>query len=36
MNFQKTFEKSENTAVSIAVVIFFVFHLGMLVLFELV
>lgn len=36
MNFQKTFEHSENTAVFIAVLLFFVFHLGMLMLFELV
>lgn len=35
MNFQKTFEKSENTAVFIAVVLFFAFHFGMLFLFNL-
>jgi hypothetical protein len=35
MNFQKMFEKSENTAVFIAVLLFFVFHFGMLMLFNL-
>jgi len=33
---QKTFEKSENTAVFITVLIFIVFHFGMLFLFKIV
>ncbi len=36
MSFQKTFERSENTAVFIGVVLFFVFHFGMLFLFNLI
>lgn len=36
MNMQKIFEKSENSAVMVAVTIFIVFHFGMLMLFELV
>lgn len=36
MNFQEIFEKSENRAVFIAVLIFIVFHFGMLYLFEIV
>lgn len=36
MNMQKAFEKSENTAVFYAVLIFIVFHFGMLFLFGLV
>ncbi len=36
MNFQKIYEKSENTAVFYAVLIFIVFHFGMLLLFNLV
>jgi hypothetical protein len=36
MNMQKIFEKSENTSVMVAVAIFFVFHFGMLYLFEVV
>lgn len=33
---QKAFEKSENSTVFLAVLIFFVFHFGMLLLFNLV
>lgn len=33
---QKAFEKSENTAVFLAVLFFIVFHFGMLLLFNLV
>lgn len=33
---QKAFEKSENTAVFLAVLLFVVFHFGMLLLFNLV
>lgn len=33
---QKIFEKSENTAVFITVLIFIVFHFGMLYLFKIV
>jgi len=33
---QKIFEKSENTAVFITVLIFIVFHFGMLFLFKIV
>jgi hypothetical protein len=36
MNFQKIFERSENTAVIIGVALFIVFHFGMLYLFEVV
>ena len=33
---QKIFEKSENTAVLVTVLVFIVFHFGMLYLFKLV
>lgn len=36
MNFQKLFEKSENSAVLYGVVLFAVFHFGMLLLFDLI
>lgn len=36
MNFQKIFESSENLAVAIGVLVFLVFHFGMLYLFGLV
>jgi len=34
--FQKIFDKSENTAVFITVLVFIVFHFGMLYLFRIV
>ena len=33
---QKIFEKSENTAVLITVLVFIIFHFGMLLLFRIV
>lgn len=36
MNMQRIFEKSENSAVVAAVLVFIVFHFGMLYLFTLV
>lgn len=36
MNFQKIFEKSENTAVVVGVALFIVVHFGMLILFDIV
>jgi hypothetical protein len=36
VNLQKLFEKSENSAVAVAVTIFIVFHFGMLMLFDIV
>lgn len=36
LNMQKMFRKSENVAVTYGVALFFVFHFGMLFLFELV
>lgn len=36
MNFQKVFERSENQAVALGVLVFLVFHFGMLYLFGLV
>jgi hypothetical protein len=33
---QKIFEKSENTAVFVTVMIFLIFHFGMLMLFKIV
>jgi hypothetical protein len=33
---QKIFEKSENTAVFVTVLIFLIFHFGMLMLFKIV
>ena len=36
MNMQRIFEKSENSAVVVAVAVFIVFHFGMLMLFDIV
>lgn len=36
MNMQKTFEKSENSAVFLAVLLFAIVHFGLLYLFEVV
>lgn len=36
MNFQKLFEKNENSAVIIGVIVFAIFHFGMLFLFDIV
>ncbi len=36
MNFQRIYDNSENTAVAIAVVLFAVFHFGLLYLFAVV
>lgn len=36
MSFQKVYERSENTAVFYAVLLFIVFHFGMLLLFSLI
>lgn len=36
MSFQKVYERSENTAVFYGVLLFIAFHLGMLLLFNLV
>ncbi len=36
MNFQRIFEKSENSAVMVGVALFIVFHFGMLYLFGIV
>jgi hypothetical protein len=36
MNFQRIFEKSENSAVMVGVTLFIVFHFGMLYLFGIV
>lgn len=36
MNFQNIYDKSENTAVAVAVVLFAIFHFGLLYLFAVV
>jgi len=36
MSFQKVYERSENTAVFYAVLLFIAFHFGMLMLFHLI